>query len=346
MDNDNSWKPQVLVIGPGGIKGLKALGFLSPLEDSGLIDQIDTFCGVSIGSVICLLLLIGYKVREIVGGAITFDIFKDFEDIKNLNLTEMIQNRGLISNEPARKHLTKLVIDKLGIVPNLKNLYLMTGKSFISVALNATDDMCQIMDMNNNPDLSCINAVLFSMNIPYMFYQIIYKSKIYVDGALANPYPVDYFDDGRTNILGIYMTNKSKNNDNDTNNTDNSIIREIIDKPLNFQMNDILLLCGYFNKIFNSLINQRRNDILQKTSKCCRHIKLECKSDDITGHTLSIEEKSIMLVEGYNEGKVFLSDIKNNTFTNFVIHEKLSYKYPKNFTNSNANNSTNISDDI
>lgn len=313
----NDYKPKVLVIGPGGIKGLKTLGFLSPLEDYGMLDDVDVFCGVSIGAVICLLLLIGYKVREIVGGAITFDIFKDFDDIKNFNLQDMIQNRGLISNEPARKHLSNLVIDKLGIIPNLRNLYLMTGKSFVTTTLNATDNKCQVLDMNNNPDLSCIEAVLFSTNIPFIFYQIIYQSKIYVDGALANPYPVDYFDNEETDILGIYMTTKEINK--------NPIIKEISD---NFQISD---LSGYFNKIFDALITQRRNDIIQKSSKFCKHVRLECVNADLTGKNLTITDKSLMLVEGYNEGKKFISDVTNNIFVNSYIPPKQLYQYPPKF---------------
>ena len=71
-----SWKPRVLVLGPGGIKGFAILGCLALLEDNGLFNETDTYCGVSIGALICLLMVAGYEIREIIGKAALLDIFK------------------------------------------------------------------------------------------------------------------------------------------------------------------------------------------------------------------------------------------------------------------------------
>src|SRR5579862_6074323 len=137
------WIPRVIVIGPGGVKGLKVLGFLASLEDSGILEYVDTYCGVSIGAIICLLMIVGYKIREIIGIAVDIDVFKDIE---LFNFRGMIENRGLISSEPTRKRLTDLILKKLGVIPDLHNLYLMTGKSFTAVTLNATDVKCEMMN--------------------------------------------------------------------------------------------------------------------------------------------------------------------------------------------------------
>ena len=191
------WLPRVLVIGPGGTKGLKALGFLSPIEDYGLLEYTDTYCGVSVGAIISLLIVAGYQIREIVGEVATLDLFKDME---NLTIKSMIDNKGFMSNEPVRRRLTQLLLNKFGIVPTLRGLYMQTGKAYIAVTLNATDEECEVMGPFSHPNVSCVDATMFSMNIPFIFYQLIYQGKTYVDGALANPYPVDYFDDGNTNI--------------------------------------------------------------------------------------------------------------------------------------------------
>jgi len=303
----NLWKPRVLVIGPGGIKALKILGFLSPLEDYKLLDLIDTYCGVSIGAVICLLTIVGYSIREIVGGAIALDIFKEMEDFDFHS-----GNKGLISNEPARKQLSKLVIDKLGNVPNLHNLYMMTGKSFISVTLNTTDDKCEMLSPSTHPTLSCVDAVIFSINIPFLFYQLIYQNKIYVDGVLGNPYPINYFDDGNTNILGIYVKNK-----------ENPIIQKISPGE------KIIPINTYFLRIYDCLIDQRRNNIIQKSSNKCKHVCLFCKS--VNSSRVEIEDKSLMLVEGYNEGREFLIDLKNNISQDHIKED--FYEYPPYYIN-------------
>src|SRR3972149_10640295 len=85
------WIPRVIVIGPGGIKGLKILGFLSPIEDSGLLEYLDTYCGVSVGAVISLLIICGYQIREIVGEAAKLDLFKE---IGAFNFKSIIENKG------------------------------------------------------------------------------------------------------------------------------------------------------------------------------------------------------------------------------------------------------------
>jgi len=326
------WMPRVLVIGPGGFKGLKALGFLSPIEDDGLLKYVDTYCGVSVGAIISLLIVAGYEIREIVGEAATLDLFKDME---NLTIKSMMDNRGFMSNEPIRKKLTQLLLNKFGVVPTLRGLYLQTGKSYIAVTLNATDDKCEIMSPFTHPNISCIDATMFSMNIPFVFYQLIYQGKTYVDGALANPYPIDYFDDGNTNILGIYMKT-SHNNDKQSDvfsipSSQNKIIINRIED------NNSIPIGTYLFKIIHSLMNQRRNHIIEQASSRCRHVCLETYNLDIMGYGITKEEKAQMLVDGFNEGKKFLTQLNKSQP---VSIPKQIYTYPPYYINESSNMQT------
>jgi predicted acylesterase/phospholipase RssA len=293
---DYKWYPRVIVLGPGGAKGLKMLGFLSPLEDAGLLDYVDTYCGVSVGAIISLLIVCGYQIREIVGEAAKLDMFKDFNSI---DIKSIIDNVGLMSNEPIKRQISQLVIDKFGNIPTLYSLYMRTGKAFICVSLNATDEECVIMGPFTHPDISCVDATMFSMNIPFIFYQIIYNGKTYVDGILANPYPIDYFDNGETNILGIYLKND-------------------VSQPTS--------LSAYLQKIVHSLTNMMRTNIIQAASTCCKHVRLKTKNVDVMGYGVSIQDKALMLVEGFNEGKDFLDHIGDEAVPH--VREKLRYTYP------------------
>jgi predicted acylesterase/phospholipase RssA len=318
------WFPRVLVIGPGGIKGLKALGFLAPVEDSHLLDNVDTYGGVSIGAVISLLLICGYQAREIVREAVTFDIFKE---IGSFDFRNIMENKGFLSSEPVRRRLTQLVINKFGNVPTLHGLYMMTGKAFIAVTLNATDEICMMMNPFDNPDVSCVDAAMFSMNIPFIFYQLIHRGKILVDGALANPYPVDYFDDGRTNILGIYMKTASVRSDPVPHPP--GVIVQRLDDP-----SGSVPLASYPLKIIHSLMDHRRNHIIQNTSAYCKHVCLEVTIGhgvDTLGLESSMDDKAKMLVEGFNEGKAFLAQLQAGTYVGPKIPEKLQYNYPPYF---------------
>ena len=333
----SSWYPRVLVIGPGGVKGLKVLGFLSPIEDSGLLDYVDTYCGVSIGAIIALLIIAGYQIREIVGEAATLDIFKE---IGVLNFQSSLDNRGLMSNEPIRKRLSQLIINKFGNIPTLHGLYMRTGKSYVAVTLNATDEECVMMGPFTHPNVSCVDATMFSMNIPFVFYQLVYHGKTYVDGALANPYPVDFFDDGNTNILGIYMkTIHPKNIQPTASSRPGTIIQHIENTvaPLS--------IGAYSLKIVHSLMDQRRNNIIQHSSSRCRHICLETKTTDTMGSNVNIEERAHMLVEGFNDGKKFLSQLITDTYIGPKIPAKLSYVYPVYYMMGDSDGTVDIIDD-
>ena len=316
-----SWYPRVLVIGPGGIKGIKTLGFLSPVEDFGILQYVDTHGGVSVGAVISLLIICGYRIREIVKEAVTLNLFKE---INALDCRSIVENRGFISSEPIRKHLTQLVINKFGNVPTLRGLYMMTGKAFVAVTLNASDEVCVMMNPFDNPDISCVDAAMFSMNIPFVFYQLIHRGKIYVDGALANPYPIDYFDDGKTNILGIYMRPTTPKT-TVTSQIPGTIVQRI-DDPITS-----IPLASYPLKIINAMMDQRRNDIIQHASPYCRHVALEVSNDDTLGQDVTLEDKAKMLVEGFNEGKAFIAQIISDRYISPKIPSKLSYTYPPYF---------------
>lgn len=312
-----TWNPRVLLLGPGGVKGLLILGFLFPLEDSGIFDCVDTYCGVSVGAMISLLKVSGYKIREIVGEAATLDLFKD---IGSLAIPEIIHQRGLISNEQIKRRLQQLMIAKFGSVPTLHGLYMRTGKVFIATTLNTTDERCEMMGPFTHPNVSCVDATMFSMNIPFLFYQLVYQGKVYVDGALGNPYPVDYFDDGNTDILGVYL--KGDHSRTPEHPGPPQIIEPVVAPQ------EALSLGMYALKMIESVIEQRRNHLIQLSSQRCKHVCLKTHTKDTTGYTVSIEEKGDMLVQGFNRGREFLNQLATNTYVGPTIPPHSRFEYP------------------
>lgn len=320
------WRPRVLVLGPGGIKGLKILGFLSTVEDAKFLESVDTYCGVSVGAILSLLIIAGYHIREIIGEATMLDLFKD---LVHFNIKNSITNKGLMSSEPIKQHITELILAKFGVVPTLHGLYLQTGKALVTVTLNATDEECVMMGPFTHPSVSCVDATMFSMNIPFVFYQLIYQDKTYVDGALANPYPIDYFDDGNTDILGVYLcTNKALSSVQNLPNPPRPVLERIDPNQSS------LSIASYWMRIIDSLIEQRRTHIMQHASARCKHVSLETLTHDLMGVTLTITDKVNMLVEGFNEGKIFLKQLRENAYVAPSIPARQRYSYPRVFENS------------
>lgn len=313
--NEFSWYPRVVIIGPGGIKGLKMLGFLAPIEDVGLLEYTDTFCGVSVGAIIALLIVAGYQIREIVGEASNLNLFKD---IRNVTFKSIIENCGLMSNDSVKRRLTQLMIHKFGLVPTLYNLYLQTGKAFIAVTLNVTDNECVIMSPFTHPNISCVDVALFSINIPFFFYELMFQGKTYVDGALANPYPLEYFDTSTTNILGLYTKSVNSTLHSESSSNTHSTLH-----------NDPLSPIEYSWKIINSLIDQRTLEAVKNSSPACKNICLSSKICDILGYTITIDDKAHMLVEGFNEGQSFIASLRSNSMVPETPKVSDRYPYPR-----------------
>jgi predicted acylesterase/phospholipase RssA len=303
-----------------------------------------------------LLLICGYSVREIITKAIFWDIFKE---LGTFTITGMLEKKGIMSTDPLRKKITSLVINKMGTLPNLYQLYLKTGKTLSLTTLNATDKIAVIMSPFTHGHVNSIDAVLYSMNIPFLFYQLLYEEKVHIDGALANPYPIEYFDNGDTDILGIFMTHATKNKnpynqhnqykqqESKKENIDvvtvdfcNKILKRLDDtackkntffgRETTLDLNTALSMQEYISKIVDSILEQRYEVAKKNTSNKCVHVTIEVHTCEAFIYHIDIKEKVKMIVEGYNEGIVFVETMRLKGIDackhNNTAHEK--YVYP------------------
>ena len=340
--------PRTLIIGPGGVKGLKTLGFLVPLEDNNVFEKIDTYCGVSIGALIALLLVVGYKVREIINEAVFWDIFKEVE---MLDINAMVEKKGILSTESIRKKVGVLIVDKLGNIPSLYELYLKTGKSLSIISLNITDQTPVFMNPFSHRNVNCMDAVLYSMNIPFLFYQLFYEVKLHIDGALADPYPISYFDDGKTNVLGIFMKRKHVSTHplqkpkqpavepNHTVEFCNKILtrctpltsKSVLSSTANTQKVNYTTIQEQVSKIIDAVLEQRYIESISHCSEACIHVVIEVEKETFLGFQFTLREKVQLLVEGYIQGIQFIDTLKKQGIQacTFVAPEKKKYVYPR-----------------
>lgn len=187
-----------LVLSGGGIKGFAFLGSLHNLYKQGKLNNIDKFIGTSVGSVICLLLSIGYSPREI------------YQKCDNISLSissisSMLKDFGFLDTNTVSNLLTTMVKVKFGKIPTLKELYSITSKHFISVTTNLSKTCVEYLDHETYPNLDCVKACEMSFAIPFIFKSIKYEGCVYVDGGLLDNFPIDMnFVDGEERI-GIYV---------------------------------------------------------------------------------------------------------------------------------------------
>lgn len=275
------WRPNVLVFSSSGTGGYYQLGMLMSPEIQSILDKIDIIVGTASGSVIALLYNIGYSPEDITNELIDFCIFKSVPFLEPKDLLE--DNNGL-TNNIIREKLVKLIKAKFGIIPNLENLYKLTNQTLTLITSNLDTGKIEILNKNTEPALSCIDAVMLSISMTRMFHKMKYKGDSYSNGSLGNPYPVDIYDDGKNNILGLSV--------NETILTDS--------------------ISSYMYNLFMFPIKNIRKILIEKSSVNCKHLIIERTDDDILTNDIDKEIKLEMILKGFKCSKLFVENLMKN----------------------------------
>jgi len=272
----NIWKPKVLVLGPGGIKGFYYLGFLMLLEAKNYLYSVDKFVGCSVGSLISLLILCGYNILSIFEAAA--ETSSIFSNIESIDASQITKKAGLLSHKLLEQQLKKLIKKRMSDIPTMEEFYALTGKDFCAVTTKVPGGPVYI-NRFTYPKMSVVTAVMLSSNIPGVFHKLVYDQNTYIDGALTDPYPIKYHDDGMTNILGMYI--ESQNGDN---------------------------IGGYLSNVLYSSIRRLRSMSKRSCSQNCRHIELLDKPRSLSLN-IPNSDKIDMFVSGYKIGMNFYNNL-------------------------------------
>lgn len=202
---DNTFSYQGLCISSGGYKGIGILGALTVLDINGHLRNVKTYAGCSVGAIITFLMACGWKPMELYRNVINIKLFHGISslDIKNLN-----SNYGLTTNDSLRDELESLVLKKRSNLPTMLDLFNEGYYVSFSVCDRRTKSGYKI-DYTSHPTLLASEAALMSANIPFMFTPIEFKGMQIVDGALTNPFPLDYIDNKERSVLGIVVYGKT-----------------------------------------------------------------------------------------------------------------------------------------
>lgn len=278
------WKPNVLMLGPGGAKGFQIIGALTKIYPE-YISEVDTMIGCSVGSIICMMICLGYTPVEIAVEAFNFNLF-DYFQLRSLS--EIVNKKGLIDPETIKDKLLELVKKKSGGSNlTLQQLYNICGTEFISVV--SYKDICKAEYVShvNFPDEFVTDVVFASMKLPFIFHQTRFNGHIVVDGALTDPLPIHLRDFGNNRILVIAIDSQNTNDD-------------VKDET------------GFITDIYESLILPvicLKKIAINNASERCKILDMVCKFVDTTGATLGREQKLQMLKDGLGQMETCLEKI-------------------------------------
>lgn len=204
-EKENESTYDTLVLSGGGVKGFCLLGGVQAALDLGLLKNIHTYVGTSVGAIIGYLLAIGYTPIEIIVGLYTN---RWLEKMQYFNLVAMINGNGATSFTNLNEALEKLTLSKIGRLLTLGKLKEMFGKTLICTTYNMTVCTTEYLGPDNYPDLPCLTALRMSANIPMVFDRFKYMDNYYIDGGLSDNFPVVKGLQVGKKVLGIYLAIK------------------------------------------------------------------------------------------------------------------------------------------
>lgn len=169
----------------GAIKALDKLGF-----------EIDSITGVSGGAIIASLIASNYSINEIL------------DEIKNYLPNDILDpsfwpfdNYGFIKGEKLEKILRKKLLSHFRYTSIPLNI----------VAVNINKRCKEIFSTKWTPDICIAEAVRASISIPGIFKAKKILNDLYVDGGIADNFPLDIYNEDKEvlPVIGLNICNKN-----------------------------------------------------------------------------------------------------------------------------------------
>lgn len=183
-------------------RGIAYIGALSYLIENNLLD-LKKFVGVSIGSLIGVLYIIGVDMKELFEDVIKLDI-SEFQDI---SIGAVFNKGSILNGEKYRIWVWQMLSAKIDPMTNIETIYNNYNVDIIigAVSLDSGKDGLEYFSKDSNPKMPIFYAIMASMAIPFIFPPIFYNGKRYVDGGVLDNFPMDLLSD---NAIGITVTSE------------------------------------------------------------------------------------------------------------------------------------------
>ncbi|MFW5916034.1 MAG: patatin-like phospholipase family protein [Bacteroidota bacterium] len=175
-----------LVLSGGAARGFAHIGVLKALNKHGIYP--DVVSGVSAGALAGVLYCDGYKPGEI------YDIFKDKSLLKFATIT--IPRDGLLGIENLRK-----VLESTLRAQTFQELQV----PFYCNATNMNEGTAEYFHEGE-----LISKVIASASIPVLFKPVYFNNTTYVDGGVADNFPVYPIQDKAEHVIGVHVNPTGK----------------------------------------------------------------------------------------------------------------------------------------
>ncbi len=279
-------KIRCLVFSGGGIRGLAYVGCLKALEEFHVLPQIESYVGTSIGAIFALLLNLDYCYEELYEILLTIN-FESLRDITSDGIFNYFNSYGFETGIKMENIVKIFIRKKLGDDQvTFQQLFEKTSKKLTITGTCLNTCQCEFFNYENTPNMEVVKAIRISMSIPFVFTTHSLNGKLYVDGGVANNYPIDAHA-STTEILGFILKDNQQNKEIQGLDDYAMAIIQSIDKKL------------------HSLVAKIHNDIT---------IIITTKAG-VLDFNISEPDRKSLFMEGYQYTKNYLNKNQNRIIT-------------------------------
>jgi NTE family protein len=306
MERSFKSKIDTLVCSGGGSRGVAYVGIIKYLdelkekrkneelnedfdENKCIYPKIDIkrITCVSVGCFMGLFYSLNYNYDEL--NTEIEDV--NFEMLSDMKIKNFLQKYGLESGKKLIEWLERLIIKKgypIGIT--FSQLYKKTGVHLEILASNVNKYTLSIFDYKNTPNLKVIRAIRMSISVPFVFSAEKYKGDIHVDGGLISNYPIHFFKDNLSSVLGCKLVS----------------MKEMISE------HDVKIesFSDYISNVLQFYMLEKEKTSTRLDKYISHTITIDAyKITSLINYNLSSDDKRLLIESGYNSAKIYFEKI-------------------------------------
>lgn len=191
-----------LVLSGNSTNAIVTMGALQHLYDKKILNNIKNFVGTSSGSILALLLCIGYTPLDLLCFVCAEKVY---EKMHTFNIGNVLLGKGpLMTFEPIMHSIEEVVGNKLGFIPTMKEIKDMFKVNLVCVTYNLSADTRTYISADTHPDLPVVVALRMSSTFPFVFDPFEYEGEYFIDGGLVDNFALEYAERMGSKCLGIY----------------------------------------------------------------------------------------------------------------------------------------------
>jgi predicted acylesterase/phospholipase RssA len=201
-----------IAISGGGANVLAFIGCVKLIQEREDLFALNNFIGSSAGSVVCLFMILNYKIDDIV----TF-LKKELIQSRILKFSfsrifKITKTLGFDDGKRVVEFVESILLER-GYETNITfmDLTKITGKNLIIAVTNLTQQKLEYISVDNYPDMKISTAIRMSTAIPILFEPVKYYEDLYVDSVVYNNFPLEVFTTVRNETIGLNVVKNKQN---------------------------------------------------------------------------------------------------------------------------------------